>query len=340
MSKTKILIYEDKRPDHQRLAKELMKSELYDVIPNIDPNGKYPYSEFGYYFDNRCAFDYINKIIQENWDDGLKMIICDLLVKDANSGKELIESIRTDKKFCVNDSRAFSATIPIIAYTHSVSRKDIDDALKAGANDYALKPAKSTDPKIVEENEERMEKLKNSIKEQIIYFDKKLSLMKNEVPDGIREKVRQFKIDNKGKTTAFIMTPFSEEHKETITAIKKILHDNGITEYIADAPGGQFVGDLLPNIQIMLHGCKFGVGVYTDVSKLPTSAQQINANLSLEVGYMLALQKEVFLLKDKSLGELNSDLAGKLYVPFDKTNLNDLKEKFETWLKHRKFIGK
>jgi len=42
-----------------------------------------------------------------------------------------------------------------------------------------------------------------------------------------------------------------------------------------------------------------------------------NANVGLEVGYLMAMNKPVLLLKDKTVQTLQSDLAGKLYKPFD-----------------------
>jgi hypothetical protein len=341
MKKTKIFFFEDRVTDFQRLEKELTSSGIYEVIPSILTNGKYPYKELADSLAKNTYLDYVNKIIQENWDDGLKIIICDLLKKEINIGNALIEKIRCDDNFCVNECKSFSGLIPIIVYTHA-DNDCIDDALKSGANFYFQKLAVTSDPIIEKENKDKMEKFKKIIKDQINYFDKKLSLVKNEVPPQIREKVKEFKTKHKDKTTAFIMTRFSDKHTKTIKTIRKILDDNNIIGHIANAPGGEYHGNLFPNIQVYLHGCDFGIAIYDDILGLssPDSEPIINANLSLEVGYMLALQKEVALLKDKSLSRLNSDLNEKIYILFDMTNPSGLKDDLLKWLENNKFMVK
>ena len=56
--------------------------------------------------------------------------------------------------------------------------------------------------------------------------------------------------------------------------------------------------------------------------------------MGLEVGYLMAMAKPVLLLKDKTLDTIQSDLAGKLYKPFDR---HDVKAAIpvlvEKWLK-------
>ena len=61
-----------------------------------------------------------------------------------------------------------------------------------------------------------------------------------------------------------------------------------------------------------MHGCGFGIAV---IERLQDD--DFNPNVSLEVGYMLALGKPICLLKDKTHKTLQSDLGGKLYRPFD-----------------------
>jgi CheY-like chemotaxis protein len=340
MSKDKILIYEDIIGDFQKLAKELTKTNSYDVIPSIDPDGKYPYDELRKSFVDGTSFEYVNKIIRENWNDGLKIIICDLLVKGENLGRDLIEKIRCDENFCINECRSFSALIPIVVYTRAEKREPIDNATKSGANFFVQKPIDTVDPRMERANKKRMEDLKEIIKQQINFFDAKLDLLKNNVPEHIKEEVRQFKTKNKGETTAFIMTPFTDGHMKTVTEIKKILNDNGIIGCVADAPGGEYHDGLLKNVQVFLHGCDFGIAIYDNILGLPTSDRNISPNVSLEVGYMLAMQKSVAFLKDKSLPKLNSDLDEKIYIQLDMDNLNDLEGELVEWLKNKGFLWK
>ncbi len=81
---------------------------------------------------------------------------------------------------------------------------------------------------------------------------------------------------------------------------------------IVRADERQFHDDLWGNVRTFLHGCGFGIAVY---ERIETEEQ--NANIGLEVGYLMAMSKPVLLLKDQTVKTLPCDLAGKLYKPFD-----------------------
>jgi predicted nucleotide-binding protein len=66
------------------------------------------------------------------------------------------------------------------------------------------------------------------------------------------------------------------------------------------------------NVRTHLHGCGFGIAIYERIE-----TDEPNANVGLEVGYFLAMNKPVLLLKDKTVETLPADLAGKLYKQFD-----------------------
>ncbi len=61
-----------------------------------------------------------------------------------------------------------------------------------------------------------------------------------------------------------------------------------------------------------LHGCGFGIAAFDRIEQ-----EEPSPNVSLEVGHMPAMGKSVCLLKDKTLKNLQPDLMGKLYKPFD-----------------------
>jgi hypothetical protein len=112
--------------------------------------------------------------------------------------------------------------------------------------------------------------------------------------------------------TGFIMMKFSrtKAHEEIAAAIKSALGEYGIKGVRADDK--QYHDDLFPNIQTYIHGCAFGIAVFERIE-----ADDFNPNVSLEVGYMLALKRPVCLLKDRTLRTLHTDLIGKLYRLFD-----------------------
>lgn len=77
-----------------------------------------------------------------------------------------------------------------------------------------------------------------------------------------------------------------------------------------------------------MHACDFGVAVFDRITE-----DDFNPNVSLEVGYMLGMGKNVLLLKDKTLKSLQTDLTGKLYKPFDTTDIEGtLKPEVDKWL--------
>ena len=78
------------------------------------------------------------------------------------------------------------------------------------------------------------------------------------------------------------------------------------------ADENEFHADLWGNVRTLLHGCGFGIAVYERIE-----TNEPNANVGLEVGYLMAMNKSVLLLKDKTVPTLPADLAGKLYKEFD-----------------------
>jgi hypothetical protein len=134
--------------------------------------------------------------------------------------------------------------------------------------------------------------------------------------------------------TCFIMMRFDEtEARGRITsAVKRSLADWGLVGLRAD--DRQYHDELFSNVVTYLHGCGTGIAVY-EVSE----AMTFNPNISLEVGYMLALGKPVLLLKDKNLSVLHADLIGRLYKEFDPANPNDtIPIAVERWLRDKGII--
>jgi hypothetical protein len=54
---------------------------------------------------------------------------------------------------------------------------------------------------------------------------------------------------------------------------------------------------------------------------------------------MMALRRNICLLKDKNLPQMQSDLIGKLYRPFDPLNIpGTLPNELEKWMKDKGII--
>jgi hypothetical protein len=134
-----------------------------------------------------------------------------------------------------------------------------------------------------------------------------------------------------GKKTAFIIMQFGSTapHKEIVACIKTTLEKHGITALRADDK--EYMDDLFPNIKTYMHACDFGVAVYDRITE-----DDFNPNVSLEVGYMLGMGKNVLLLKDQTLKSLNTDLTGKLYKAFDTNAIHTtMPTHIEKWLSDR-----
>lgn len=134
-----------------------------------------------------------------------------------------------------------------------------------------------------------------------------------------------------GKKTAFIIMQFgnTKPHQSIVTCIKATLANHGITALRADDK--EYMDDLFPNIKTYMHACDFGVAVYDRITE-----DDFNPNVSLEVGYMLGMGKNVLLLKDKTLKSLQTDLTGKLYKAFDTTDIdNTMPQHIVKWLSDR-----
>lgn len=127
----------------------------------------------------------------------------------------------------------------------------------------------------------------------------------------------QEKFYNKyGRDTAFIIMPFDDHLQSVCKIIKKVLEPKGIVALRAD--DFEFEEDTWKNIQVYLDCCRFGIAVFDKSLR-----QKYNPNVALEVGYMMALEKKVCLLKDKNLESMPSDLIAKLYKVYDDSNLEE-----------------
>ena len=114
------------------------------------------------------------------------------------------------------------------------------------------------------------------------------------------------------KKLGFLVMRFAaaKPFAKIVEAIQKVAVEHGLTVLRADAH--EFHAGVFENVRTYLHGCGFGIAVYERIE-----TNEPNANVGLEVGYLMAMNKPVLLLKDKTVPTLQTDLAGKLYKPFD-----------------------
>lgn len=130
----------------------------------------------------------------------------------------------------------------------------------------------------------------------------------------------------------FLMMPFREtpDHSNIDQCIRRVCQGLGLRALRAD--DHEYSNETLPNIRTYMHGCGFGIAVFERLEH-----EYFNSNVSLEVGYMLALGKPVCLLKERTLRSLTSDLAGSLYRPFDVQHVEGtIPRVLRKWLKEKR----
>jgi len=148
------------------------------------------------------------------------------------------------------------------------------------------------------------------------------------VPE-IQESLKNFRQDHSDPDkVGFIMMKFKRTtaHTKIEKAIKETLRSYGLDGVRSDDK--QYHDDLLYNVLTYVHGCAFGVAVFERIEE-----EEFSPNVSLEVGYVMALGKDLCLLKDKNLETLHADLLGKLYKEFDPQDPEGtIPDKLSKWL--------
>lgn len=150
----------------------------------------------------------------------------------------------------------------------------------------------------------------------------------------IAKEIEAFNADHNGKKTAFIIMQFSKTsaHDKIVQTIKDTLKKYGIIGLRADDK--EYADDLFANIKTYMHCCNFGIGVFERILE-----DNFNPNVSIEVGYMMGLRKNVCLLKDQTLKNLPTDLMGKLYKQFNPQDVEKtLPDQVEKWMKDKGII--
>lgn len=322
----KILIIDD-RKDHFMKLKTLLEKK-YLVVPEnhskMSAAIEYPH------IDKVDIKEFVLRQIDDNYKE-LGLIICDIHFGENNpkGGYSIVKAIR---KHRILSSPKWTSLVPIIAVTNYADEQD--GIISVGA-DFSLEKDYIWD---------NVALFHAVIETQILKFEQSLNYI---YPPELKDLILDFKQKHADETTVFLMTSFAEEHKSTITQIIEVLKEHNITPFLADKQGGENHDDLWPNIEVFIHGCDFGIGIYADDSIFSGGSEvenkdrekehfkriRINPNMSQEVGYMLGLQKSVCVLKSKKLDKLPIDLAGKIYVEYE--GEEDLKEKLGEWLKNK-----
>lgn len=316
--RNKVLVIEDNRDDYNKTKKLLESEQQFMVIPTS-------YDELSRALDHSDRslnlWDYLAKLFQEN-ENEMAAVVCDLRLNEMDTGLDIINRIREEDSFRLRDYR-INEIIPIIAYTNYPDREA--NAVSRGATVSISKMAQETI-------------LLETLKGQVALFSRVMNSYKEYLwPVELKSQIK--KLMDSGERNAFLMTSFAKENEKKISKVKDILAQYNVVCHIANAPGGKYSDRLFQNIQVYMHGCDFGIGLYTDESdKAKEEKIKINPNLSLEVGYMLAIGKPICILKEKKLAKMNIDLADRLYCEFNEYDDDALNEVIRQWLDNKGFL--
>lgn len=139
------------------------------------------------------------------------------------------------------------------------------------------------------------------------------------IPSGF-----EFLKDNQSKFTktfphldrnVFVMMPFVGNKLRLIySCIDKTLREHGLIPLRADQRS--FSANLWWNVLTYMIGSSYGIVVYEPQDKVP-----FNPNVSIEGGFMTALDRPILFLVNKELKKLPVDWSGQLFKVYDPTNI-------------------
>lgn len=127
----------------------------------------------------------------------------------------------------------------------------------------------------------------------------------------------------------FLMMRFrdTKQHREILAALREALAYYGLHGLRADDKN--YSDSRLSNVKSYMDACESGIAVFEQIED-----DDFNPNVSLELGYMMALEKPVLLLKEKRLKALPSDVVEKLYKTFDSHDVaNSIRPGVLEWLR-------
>ncbi|MGC1374610.1 MAG: hypothetical protein WA821_00185 [Anaerolineales bacterium] len=125
-----------------------------------------------------------------------------------------------------------------------------------------------------------------------------------------------FKVDSNKNVFIIMRYGKSKEFEEIETAIKGTLKDYGLRGVLAR---DEIFHELLwEHIKFCMENSRYTIAVFEKIR-----GADVNPNVALELGYMLALGKSCLILKDSSMKDLQTDIMGHLYEAFDSYAVKD-----------------
>lgn len=317
MKKT-IIIIENNKTTFEHLKEHVKSLGSVDIT----------FDEIDVALSGRSDQDNISGLVQKKikrYGKSIVAFIVDLQLQKNNNygGIQIIKDIRNISQ-AKKDKEYWRLLVPVIVCTNYPNYSDT--AIEAGANyviqkDHVLEMEKEAiNIKKTWEN-----KLNDFITNKFLpvvnsYCSWYLTTMEriDLAPISVKEASINFfkKNNNPDVKHAFVMTSFSKDYEKAIQkALDSVQNQFYVKTHIANSSPGETEEGLYNNLCGLMHCCDFGIGIYFPDPK----TGNVNANLSVEVGYMLGLGKRICYLKDVNLPQLNTDLISKIYTEYKKT---------------------
>lgn len=161
----------------------------------------------------------------------------------------------------------------------------------------------------------------NVITPEQIYNDEKYSHLKT----SINKFLKEYPFEN----NVFIMMRFYEDidiFNNIEKEIKDTLSENGLVGHLAK--DRRYKRDMLDNIKVYMASCRYGIAVFEMIRDT-----DFNPNISIELGFMEAWGRNVLLLKEQNLPNLNTDIVGELYEEFNQDRLSTIRSCIRRWIR-------
>jgi nucleoside 2-deoxyribosyltransferase len=109
-------------------------------------------------------------------------------------------------------------------------------------------------------------------------------------------------------------------------AIKATLSSRGLDGIRAD--DRDYTGEIWRNILLCMSGCNLGIAVFEDIDM-----QDHDQNVTLELGYMMALGHRYLILKEIHSPALPTTLSNVFYKPFNRDDIQgSVARSIDRWL--------
>ncbi len=125
----------------------------------------------------------------------------------------------------------------------------------------------------------------------------------------------------------FMIMPFADEYRPIYDRIKDYMNKKGYKVIRADER--KFMSEIWSNVRLYLECCKRAIVLFPK-----TDDNRYNANVALEMGYMMSRGTPILLIKEKGEFKLFSDIGSVMYEEYDSGNLDsDLLRIMDSWIK-------